>query len=299
MARRLPPLHSLIAFEAAARLGRMTEAASELCVTPGAVSRQVKKLEEFLGFALFEGTKNRPSLTTAGQALAPQLSLAFDHLHSAVQAVAAQNSNVIQVACYNTLAAKWLLPRLPQLTALHPVLEVQINALTQADEKLLQTHDAVLVAQPTDALMDSGVLRTVLFAETLGPVMSAQLYESTNIRKPRDILKLPLLQIRTRMDAWEIWLQAHGLAWPTPKQKSAAQPFQHYYFSLEAALRGQGVCVAPAHLVMDDLAAGRLVAPLGFVPSGWQYVLLTAPSPKPMVKKFADWLLVEAKRIKL
>jgi LysR family transcriptional regulator, glycine cleavage system transcriptional activator len=299
MARRLPPLHSLIAFEAAARLGRMTEAASELCVTPGAVSRQVKKLEESLGVALFEGTKNRPLLTSAGQALAPQLSLAFDHLHSAVQAVAVQNSNVIQVACYNTLAAKWLLPRLPQLTALHPLLEVQINALTQADEKLLRTHDAVLVAQPTDALMDSVVLRTILFPETLGPVMSAQLYESMSIHKPRDILKLPLLQTCTRTDAWEIWLQAHGLAWPASKQKGATQPFQHYYFSLEAALRGQGVCVAPAHLVMDDLAAGRLVAPLGFVPSGWQYVLLTAPSPKPMVKKFADWLLVEAKWITL
>ncbi len=299
MARRLPPLNALIAFEAAARHGRMTEAASELCVTPGAVSRQVKNLEESLGFPLFEGTKNRPLLTAAGQSLAPKLSLAFDHLHSAVQTVVAQNSNVLHVACYNTLAAKWLLPRLPQLAAHHPSMDVQLNAMAQIDAKLLQTHDAILMALPADALVDANVCSTTLFAEALGPVMSAELYQCSSIQKPRDILKLALLHTRTRPDAWGTWLQAHGLAIPAAKQKISTQPYQHYYFSLEAALRGQGACVAPLHLVMDDLAAGRLVAPLGFVPSGLHYVVLTEFVHRPVVKEFCEWLRVEALQIRL
>ena len=199
MARRLPPLNALIAFEAAARYGRMTEAANELCVTPGAVSRQVKNLEQSLGFALFEGTKNRPVLTAAGQALAPKLSLAFDHLHNAVQAVTAQNSTTLHVACYNTLAAKWLLPRLPQLASRYPAVDVQLNAMTHVDAKLLQTHDAVLMAQSIADPVDSDVQRTILFAEALGPVMSADLYKRIRIQKPRDILKLSLLHTRTRL----------------------------------------------------------------------------------------------------
>lgn len=296
MARRLPPLHALIAFEAAARLGRMTQAAVELCVTPGAVSRQVKNLEQSLGFALFEGTKNRPLLTAAGQALAPKLSIAFDHLRSAVQSVAAENSNVVQVACYNTLAAKWLLPRLPQLAAQQPSMDVQLSAMTHVDAKLLSSHDALLFAQSTNALPDKNALCTPLFVETLGPVMSAELYQRSKIQKPRDILKLPLLQTRTRLDAWSTWLHAHDLMWPTAKQK-ISQPFQHYYFSLEATLRGQGVCVAPLHLVMDDLAAGRLIAPLGFVPSGMEYVLLTSPEPRRILKEFCDWLQTQAVQI--
>lgn len=299
MARRLPPLNALIAFEAAARYGRMTEAANELCVTPGAVSRQVKNLEQSLGFALFEGTKNRPVLTAAGQELAPKLSLAFDHLHNAVQAVTSQNSSILHVACYNTLAAKWLLPRLPQLAARHSTVDVQLNAMTHVDAKLLQTHDAVLMAQSVADTVDSSVRRTILFTEALGPVMSADLCQRIRIQKPRDVFKLPLLHTRTRAEAWSTWLQAHGLTLPATTQKKAIQPFQHYYFSLEAALRGQGICVAPSHLVMDDLAAGRLVAPLGFVPSGLQYVLLTSLMPKPIVKKFSDWLLLEAGQVKL
>ncbi len=298
MARRLPPLNALLAFEAAARCGRMTEAASELYVTPGAVSRQVKNLEQSLGFPLFEGTKNRPVLTAAGQALAPKLSLAFDHLHSAVQAVTSQNSNVLHVACYNTLAAKWLLPRLPLLATRYPSIDVQLNAMTHVDSKLLQTHDAVLMAQSVGGLIDADVRCTVLFAEALGPVMSADLYQRIQIQKPRDILKLPLLHTRTRAEAWDTWLQVHGLTLPVTKSKTAMQPFQHYYFSLEAALRGQGVCVAPSHLVMDDLAAGRLVAPLGFVPSGLQYVLLTKIMLRPIVSKFCDWLMAEAEQVR-
>lgn len=163
MARRLPPLNALLAFEAAARRGRMTEAANELCVTPGAVSRQVKRLEQSLGLSLFEGSKTRPMLTKAGQSLAPQLSLLFDHLHNAVQSITAQNSISLRLACYNTLAAKWLLPRISQLTQLHPDIDLQVNAVTHVDEALLQSHDAVLMARSEDDSGNRNFVCTKLF----------------------------------------------------------------------------------------------------------------------------------------
>ncbi len=294
MPRRLPPLNALIAFEAAARHGRMTEAAHELCVTPGAISRQVKNLEQSLGLALFEGTKNSPILTAAGQALAPKLSLAFDHIHSAVQTATAQDAHSVQVACYNTLAAKWLLPRLSHCAAQYPAIDVQLSAMAQIDALRLQTHDAVLLAQTSNTALEDGLACTILFAEAIGPVLSAQLHQRHRITQAKDIFKLPLLHTRSRADAWLSWARAQGLALPAAQKSKPAQPYQHYYFSLEAALRGQGACVAPKHLVMDDIAAGRLVAPLGFVSTGLDYVLLTKIAPKPAVQNFGAWLAAEA-----
>jgi LysR family transcriptional regulator, glycine cleavage system transcriptional activator len=294
MPRRLPPVNALIAFEAAARHGRMTEAAHELCVTPSAVSRQVKNLEQSLGLALFEGTKNSPVLTAAGQALAPKLSLAFDHIHSAVQAATAQDAHIVQVACYNTLAAKWLLPRLPHCATQYPAIDVQLSAMAQIDALRLQTHDAVLLAQASNAALEVGLACTTLFAEAIGPVVSAELHQRHRITQAKDILTLPLLHTRSRADAWPNWAHAYGLVLPVAKKSKPAQPYQHYYFSLEATLRGQGACVAPKHLVMDDIAAGRLVAPLGFVPSGLDYVLLTKTTPKLAVQNFCYWLAAES-----
>ncbi len=294
MTRRLPPLNALIAFEAAARHGRMTQAAHELCVTPGAISRQVKNLEQSLGLALFEGTKNSPVLTAAGMSLAPKLRLAFDHIHSAVQAATAQDAHTVQVACYNTLAAKWLLLRLSQCSTLYPAMDVQLSAMAQIDPQRLQTHDAVLLAQATGTQLEDGLVCTTLFAEAIGPVISAQLHQRHRIKVAKDIFKLPLLHTRSRANAWSSWARAQGLVLPATKKSQPAQPYQHYYFSLEAALRGQGACVAPEHLVMDDIAAGRLVAPLGFVPSGLDYVLLTKIAPKPAVQDFCNWLAMES-----
>ena len=112
MKRRLPPLNALRAFEAAGRLGRMTAAADELAVTPGAISRQVRQLEDALGVALFEGTKHSPALTDAGRLLLPAISVALDQIETAVRAVADEPGSTLDVSCFSTFTMRWLIPRL-------------------------------------------------------------------------------------------------------------------------------------------------------------------------------------------
>ena len=112
MKRRLPPLNALRSFEAAARLGRMTAAAEELAVTPGAVSRQVRQLEQSLGMRLFEGSKNKPQLTAAARTLLPALSAALDQIEDAVRAASQEGRGTLDVLCFNTFTVKWLIPRL-------------------------------------------------------------------------------------------------------------------------------------------------------------------------------------------
>jgi LysR family transcriptional regulator, glycine cleavage system transcriptional activator len=303
MQRQLPPLNALLAFETAARLGRMTAAAQVLHVTPGAVSRQVKNLETWLGVPLFEGTKNNPVLTATGQALLPRLSLAFDQLHSAAQdaiPLSASRANSLTVSCYNTLAAKWLLPRMQSLAAIHPDMDVQLSASSDVNVQRLQTYDVVILAESVDAVdvvLGSGAKRHVLFAEQLGPVISTELHQrkpTQPIRKAQDMYKLPLLHTQSRPEAWATWAAASGVAAPKAGKRNQ---FQHYYFTLEAALRGLGACAAPQHLVMDDIAAGRLVAPLGFVPSGLHYVALTKPQPGAVVQDFCRWLVAQSAQV--
>ena len=310
MLRKLPPLTALLAFEAAARHGRMTLAAGELHVSPGAVSKQVKLQQDWLGAALFEGPKNAPQLSALGAALAPKLSAAFDQLQAALQAAKNDHSQSVKVASYNTFAAKWLLPRMANLHTTHPQMQVELIASSEVDSQRLQGHDVCIVAELAQAIAPAGTRRQMLFNEQLGPVLSPQLLAQTlaqalakrPTKTPRSgasqatilhiqiqaLLALPRLHTQTRPSAWDAWAQAAGL--PAPTLAQSLPSYQHYYFALEAALRGQGVCVAPQHLVADDIASARLVAPLGFAPSGMAYVALMQADAKPAVKAFARWL---------
>ncbi len=149
-----------------------------------------------------------------------------------------------------------------------------------------------IVAEPADGQAPAGVLRQVLFMEQLGPVLSPQLLATISHIQTQAWLDLPRLHSQTRPNAWATWAQVAGMQ-PTLKNAPITpnqQNYQHYYFALEAALRGQGVCVAPQHLVADDIASARLVAPLGFAPSGLAYVALLQADAKPAAKAFAQWL---------
>lgn len=127
MARRnLPPLNALRAFEAFGRHGRMTLAADELCVTHGAVSRQIRQLEEHLGVALTEGPRSRLRMTEAGLKLAQALSLAFDQIEAATPRPAEAGPKPLVVSCLPTFAMKWLIPRLPRFQAAHPDIPVRV-----------------------------------------------------------------------------------------------------------------------------------------------------------------------------
>lgn len=298
MSHRLPPLSALRAFEAAARLGRMTAAAEELSVTPGAISRQVRQLEQHLGVALFDGSKARPTLTPAAHVLQPVLTTAFAHIADAVREVSDTRRGPLDVACFSTFTVKWLIPRLFDFQAQHPGIEVRLRT-TDAGTGAGRMHGdlAITAEEATEARDTSKEQR--LFPEHLGPVLSPELAQRVALHQPADLADPALaplrLHTRTRRNAWAMWGAAAGATVPLPAPSQAGPEFEHYYFTLEAAVRGLGIAIAPWHLVMDDVLAGRLAAPLGFVASGYDYVVRRRTSgPLPRLDVFCDWLQAQA-----
>jgi len=286
--RRLPPLNALRAFEAAGRLGRMTAAADELAVTPGAISRQVRQLEDALGVALFEGTKHSPALTDAGRLLLPAISVALDQIETAVRAVADEPGSTLDVSCFSTFTMRWLIPRLYEFNAAYPDIDVRLSAAERAVDVERERYDVVITMD--DGQPSERVLTHTLFPEWLGPVLSPGLAAKLRLDTPADLPGKLLLRTRTRQDAWPLWAQRMGSQPP----KASGQEFEHYYFTLQAAVGGLGVCVAPWHLVIDDLQSGRLVAPLGFGDSGNRYVAKQRLQRSSKVDRFCAWLMRRA-----
>ena len=291
MKRRLPPLNALRAFEAAARLGRMTAAAEELSVTPGAISRQVRQLEEALGVPLFGGSKNKPQLTPAAQALLPALSAALDQMEAAVRRARSEGGGTLDVSCFNTFAIKWLIPRLYAFHALHPEIDVRLSAAGRGGDARPDHCDLFITVD--DHRRKRSATLIPLFAEHLGAVLAPALLGrlKAKVRHPRDLAGLSLLHTQTRPDAWQMWCASQGCSTlPSP----GGPAFEHYYFTLEAAVSGLGVCIAPWHLVMDDVRAGRLVAPLGFGESRYQYVARRRAGADARLDTFCRWLEQQA-----
>ncbi|MFD2263171.1 LysR substrate-binding domain-containing protein [Lacibacterium aquatile] len=278
----MPPLNALRAFEAAARHGRMNAAADELGVTPGAVSRQVALLEETLGITLFAGTKAKPELTDAAKALLPGLSAAFDQIAQTVQQARQAAAETLDVSCLGTFALRWLIPRLHRFQEAEPTITVR---LTPTSVPVDITREGFDLAIMLDNEGRGDLMQVELFGEEIGLVTAPALAAGLKI----DSI-LPRLSTRTRPDAWNEWARLEGVLLPD----SGEREFQHYYFTLEAAVAGLGVAIAPRHLVAEDIRAGRLAAPFGFRASGGRYVARHRRRPSPAVQRFCEWLRQEA-----
>jgi DNA-binding transcriptional LysR family regulator len=294
MKPRLPPLGALRAFEAAARLGRMTAAAEELCVSPGAISRQVRLLEEHLGMAMFDGSKARPTLTPAARTLQPVLTTAFQQIQDTVRELRDDQQKLLDVACFSTFTVKWLIPRLFAFHAQHPGIEVRLRAIDTETDAVRQGCDLLITAEDGGSPQNAKTAWT-LFTEQLGPVMAPALIQRQGVpQQVSDLARYSLLHTRTRRNAWDMWAASADARWPA--MDSAAGPtYEHYYFTLEAAVQGLGVAAAPWHLVMDDVKAGRLVAPFGFTESGYDYVVHLRGADRPPLHAFCEWLRAQAR----
>jgi LysR family glycine cleavage system transcriptional activator len=299
MSRRLPSLNALKSFEATARLGRMTAAADELCVTHGAISRQVRSLQQELGVALFDPGVQPLRLSPAGQALLPVLTQSLDQIATAVAALKAHAPQTLDVSCLSTFAMRWLIPRLHRFHERHAHLEVRLSTTSHAVKIERERYDvAINVDDPRQAAAprdDPAVVAvTPLFDEQLGlvlsPALAATLVRPGRGRPALALAQCPRLHTRTRPSAWDDWARAVQ-ARPA---RAPRREFPHYTYTLEAALGGLGLCVAPWHLVVDDVTAGRLMAPLGFAPSGLRYTAQHRPDGRPQVAALCEWLRREA-----
>lgn len=293
MARDLPPLIAMRAFEAAARHGSFTQAAEELHITPAAVSQQVRHLEERLDVSLFLRRPRGIALTAVGRDYAQALGPALDQIAAATrQARGADRGGRLTIATTPSFAAKWLVHRMAGFQALQPDLDVRLsssNALTNFGE------DDIDVAVRFGGGGWPGVSATRLMTTELFPVCSPALLRGPRpLKQPEDLQHHTMLRLMS--PEWIKWLKAAGLE--ALAQRRGPQ-FSDAGLMMQAAIEGQGVALGQRVLVADDLAAGRLVEPFDLrVPSDGAYYLVTPPGAeaRPKVKAFCDWLETEARK---
>lgn len=286
MKRGMLPLNALRAFEATMRHGQMKLAAEELGVTYGAVSRQVRGLEETLGVALFNGPRNKLVPSQAALELQPALNGAFDGIEVAVSRAMHGDRRTLDVSCLSTFAMRWLIPRLFDFQEKHPEIEIRMTADDGPVDFARQRLDVAIRvgAGPW------GMARVAdLFPDLVGPVLSPRLLRETKPIEWKNLADIPLLHTRTRRSAWQEWCRQGDFPLP-----GGGREFEHFYFLLEAATAGLGMAIAPEVLVMDDLRAGRLVAPFGFQPSDQTYVALIPKDAGHDTEVFVGWLMENA-----
>lgn len=292
MSRRLPPLNAIRAFEAAARHLSFTRAAEELNVTPAAISHQVKGLEDWFGFKLFQRRNREILMTEPGQMLLPGVRDALDLLESSVQRISASDGgNELRVTCMPSFASKWLIPRLGHFREEHP----EIDVLLSTGEGLVD-----LEVEPFDIGIRSGggtypgleIHR--LFDDSVFPVCSPDLLVGDNpLRKPDDLADHTLLH-DDYPSGWAEWLAAAGVSGVDHKR---GPMFDNSAMLLQAAVEGMGVAMARHVLAFSDLQAGRLVRPFPItLASHFAYFLVHLPrvSDQPKIAFFRDWLIREA-----
>jgi DNA-binding transcriptional LysR family regulator len=289
MSRDLPPLNALRAFEAAARLQSVSQAAAELNVTHGAVSRQIRLLEDDLGLALFVKEGRGVKLTDTGLRLRDATGEAFERLRNACAELRQQTSDApFVLGCPGSLLARWFIPRLDRLNRDLPDLQLQLSASEGELDPRKPGLDATLLYAEPPWPADMQVFE--LASERIGPVLSPHHPNCDALRQaPASALfKEALLYTASRPQAWPAWAQGNGLE---PGRLRMGQGFEHLYFLLEAALAGLGVAIAPQQLVADDLRQGRLLAPWGFVETNAR-LALWVPSRRidRRAERLAEWL---------
>ena len=293
MARRLPPLNALQAFEAAARHLSFTRAGEELSVTQAAISHQVKALEERLGVRLFRRVYRGLLLTEEGQRLFPPAREAFDRLAEASDRLRRDEAaGTLTVSTLDSLAAKWLVPRLARFRERHPDIEVRLST---NDALADFGGDGVDLAVRYGRGKWPGVRADRLLTEDFFPVCSPRLRDGPKpLRRPEDLRRHTLLHEEAMHVDWKTWLMAAGVG---GVDTSRGPVFWHGYLVLAAAVEGQGVALGRTPLVDDDLAAGRLVKPFDLIlPSDWAHYIVSpeATADRPKIAAFRQWLMDEA-----
>ena len=289
MSRDLPPLNALRAFEAVARLDSVSRAADELHVTHGAVSRQLRALEDALGTALFVRQGRGLALTPAGRRLHEAAESAFEPLRGAWAELRRRPQQApLVLGCPGSVLARWMIPRLERLARELPDLKLHLSASESTpDAQLAGLDAALLIAQPP---WPAEWQVFELARERIGPVLSPRLagYEALLSASPSALLDLQLLHTTSRPQAWTDWAGRAGVDADALRMGTG---FEHLYYLLEAAQAGLGVAIAPEPLVAEDIAAGRLLAPWGFVETSSSWALC-APrrGNDPRVARLARWL---------
>ena len=278
----LPPLAAFRFFNVAAQTQSFVRAAQQLHVTHGAVSRQVRLLEEAIGVELFDRRNRAIFLNRAGRLLYDVTGPMFEQLESAVYRLQGEvREDVLVLSCEPTIAMKWLIPRLPDFHAAHPHLQVQLLAAGGPID--FARSGADLAIRRDDFHLDQSIHSVRICEEWIGPVCTPS--NSPDKRKSQGVR---LLRSQTRPLAWDNWLRLSEMAMPN----AGSVDYEHFYLCIQAATAGLGISVVSFLMVQDELRSGQLIAPFGFIQDGSAYCLL---SPRPFEESakctaFRDWV---------
>jgi LysR family glycine cleavage system transcriptional activator len=278
----------LLAFEAAARNGSFTEAAAELNLTQGAISRQVRALEAQLDVELFARVRKSVRLTEAGKRYAEEIEKALQTIRLAsLNAITDQRGGTLNLAILPTFGTRWLIPRFPAFLEKNPDITVNFaTKLSPFDFEKEDLHAAIHYGQ-TDW---PGTESTFLMREETVPVCAPRLLVEQSLERPADLYGMPLLQLETRPQAWTEWFEGAGLEPPAP----GGMMFEEISTIAQATVAGLGISLLPRFLIESELNGGDLAVVLERpLKSTFGYYLVT-PKDKtdyaPVVA-FKNWLL--------
>ena len=296
----LPPLDSLIAFEAAARQGSFTKAAHELNITQSAVSQQIRTLEDRMGVSLFERSHKVVRLTAEGRTFQNSVSVALGHLLSAantVRGTTSARSQTLHVATDDSIAALWLAPRLPTFQAQHPEIALRLTSSDRIEECFADPVELAIVHGDGGW---PGYECEPFIEEEIFPVCAPDYLERTGpMHSAADLAEADLVDLdyeRWNWMNWAIWLTENGVALAAEHRKFQCNS---YPLVIEAARNGQGVALGWRQFVDDDLLAGRLTRPIdASLKTHYAYYLVRRYNEpeSPQARAFRSWLITERDR---
>ncbi|WP_281955314.1 LysR substrate-binding domain-containing protein [Pseudophaeobacter arcticus] len=287
--RFLPSISALRALEALDRLGSASAAAEELCLTQGAVSRQLQALEAQLGVSLVRRDRKKLHLSPEAQTYAREIRDALDKItQSTLRVQTAPLAGTLNLAILPAFGMRWLMPRLPEFARRHP--DITINMTTRLQEFSFGSEPIDAAIHFGNAIWP-GTESLLLKSEQLLPVCSPELVANGRFIPPQQILEMPLLHIQTRPTAWLDWFELQGVT-ASPEDLGGTM-YDQFSTITQAAQHGLGVALMPDYLVEQDIATGRLTAlqPQATEASGAYYLVWPkSKSRDPALTKFRHWL---------
>jgi LysR family transcriptional regulator of beta-lactamase len=291
MVRPHLPLNALRAFEASARHLSFTRAAIELNVTQAAISHQVKMLEERLQVALFKRLPRGLRITEEGEALLPVLRESFDRMADMLERFDSGHfRDVLTIGAVGTFATGWLLPRLADFHARHPLIDLRLSTNNNRVDIAAEGLDYAI--RFGDGAWH-GIEAEALFEAPLSPLCIPEL--ASGLKAPEDLLSMPLLR-SYRADEWTSWFETVGIQPPALVMRGMV--FDSSVAMIEAALQGAGVALAPPTMFSRIIEAGAIVRPFAAGVSKGSYWLTRLKSriPTPAMKAFANWMAEMAEK---
>lgn len=293
MADILPPLQTLRAFEATGRRLSMTLAAEELHLTHGAVSRQIRTLEDHLGVPLFRRMTRRIELTEVGQSFFSSVTRLLSELSRESEDIRRRNdTRRLVVSCSVSFASKWLTPRLHRLMGAHPDLDVHLE-VTDAPVDFASGHVDVALRYGNGQYPFASAER--IMNEIVSPVCTPEYRDKMSLHRIEDLARCQLIHEIGMPTTWERWFAIMQLPYPGMRGPG----YSHGSMSIEAAVRGAGVALGRSVLVAEDLIAGRLISlfPQARLEVEWGYDLVyrIGNQDHPKVGIFRTWIAQEVR----